>query len=126
MALTAAIILSIREHIGNDPDFADDEAKFDSTKQEGDLETIYDVYAGNAKRIDRTALHVWRVRLGNHQARSFDVAQEGNWLARSQRGRFLQRQVDKYERRAGDKGQGKNAKLQSQAEGQVSPDLITE
>jgi len=115
MALLDTIVAQLREHIGFDPDFSDDDP-FKAPTQFGSLETLYNLYVD----VDRVALYVWRVRLGNHQNRAFDVAQEGNWIARSQKTRFLKSMVDKYERRAGDKSKGRNAKITSAAEDQAN------
>jgi len=50
--------------------------------------------------------------------RAFDLAKEGNWYARSQKTKMLQFQVDKYERLTNQKYKGRNADIQSEAEGQ--------
>jgi hypothetical protein len=120
MALADATVLEIREHIGNDKDFSDDDGDFDESKQQGSLEALYTKYTD----VERVALHVWRNRLANHQNRAFDFAQEGNWMARSQKSRFLKSMVKKYEMRTREGARGSNAKIQSQAEAQT--DILTE
>lgn len=119
MALDPSIISLIRDEIGDDADFVNDDGDLPGTPPAYDsLENIYtDGSRGNYSPIN-TALVVWRRRLGNHTMRAFDLAKEGNWYARSQRTKFLQFQVDKYERLAGQKYTGRNADIQSEAEGQ--------
>ena len=114
MALDPAIVTLIRFEIGPDTDWVDDTA--DLTGGEGELGALEDVYtnanAGDSNVL-RTALICWRMRLAQQNARSFDVAKEGNWLARSQRVKFLQNRVEHYERLLRDKPKGKNATLLS-------------
>ena len=119
MALDPSIISLIRDEIGDDMDFVNDNGDLPGVPAAYDsLENIYtDGARGNYSPIN-TALIVWRRRLGNHTMRAFDLAKEGNWYARSQRTKFLQFQVDKYERLAGQKYTGKNAEIQSEAESQ--------
>lgn len=82
MALAQPIIDRIRDEIGTDQDFTDDQ-----------LETIYiDTDRGNLSTL-RTAYIVWKRRLANLQLRSFDAASGGSYMARSQRVRFVQRRV---------------------------------
>lgn len=113
MALSAQILGLIRDEIGNDLDFSDaiphdpDEGQLDS------LENIYtDTERGNFNVL-RTALICWRRRLGNLQARSFDVTTEGTLLNRSQRIRFLERQIKKYEVLVDDTYKGRNQEVQT-------------
>lgn len=124
MSLSATLLLQLREQIGYDPDVGDDDPA--DAEQFSTLETLWNLYTSGTteERINRVALHVWRVRLGNHQARAFDVAQEGNWLARSQRARFLQSKVSQFERKTGQGARARNDKIQSQAEAQ--DDITTE
>ena len=118
MALADDTVVAIREHIGYDADFSDEIEH--TTAQFNSLEALYATYSD----VERVALHVWRVRLGSHQNRAFDVAQEGNWLARSQKTRMLKSQVLKYERRVG--GSGAKATNQEIASGaQDQADLTT-
>jgi hypothetical protein len=114
MVLDPAIVTLIRDEIGDDLDFVDDDA--DLPGPEGTLGSLEDVYM-NVNRADqnvlKAALIVWRKRRSAMNARSFDVAKEGNWLARSQRATFLKFQVEHYERLLRDKPKGKNATLLS-------------
>jgi hypothetical protein len=119
MALDPSIISLIRDEIGDDLDYVNDDADLPGVPPAYDsLENIYTNGArGNYSPLN-TALIVWRRRLGNHTMRAFDLAKEGNWYARSQRTKFLQFQVDKYERLTGQKYKGKNADITSEAEQQ--------
>jgi hypothetical protein len=113
MALSDDTVYLIREHIGNDDDFAN-EAPHQSP-QFNSLEYLWGVFAD----VERVALYCWRMRLGSHQNRAFDVAQEGNWLARSQKSKFLKTQVARYERRVGGSGaQAVNQEIASGAQDQ--------
>ncbi len=114
MALAADTILEIRELIGPDMDWVDNDPATENDS--GSLETLWDKYGD----VDRVALHVWRFRLAAHQERAFDIAQEGNWIARSQKTRMLREQVNKYERRARAGARGANAKITSAAEDQAN------
>lgn len=100
MALSATILNQIRDEIGSDSDY-DDAA----------LETIYvDENRGNYSILN-TALIVWRRRLNDLQSRSFDVTTEGSLLARSQRIKFLERQVVRYENVTDSTVKGRNAEM---------------
>ena len=115
MPLSENIITLIRDEIGNDLDFANNTSDL-TADQYDSLENIYtDVNRGNSN-ILVTALIVWRRRLYNMQARSFDVTKEGAWLARSQRIRFLKQQVDHYQRLVGDRPRSRVAKIRSESE----------
>lgn len=119
MALSTQVLDLIRDEIGDDQDFVDNIAdeggsEFDS------LENIYNDALRGDTNVLKTALLVWRRRLSNMQARSFDVTKEGNWLARSQRTRYLRHRVDHYERLLRDKPKGKNAQLLSRASAEDS------
>jgi hypothetical protein len=70
MALNPATVELIRYEIGPDTDVADDNVLI-------------------------TSLIVWRTRLSAMQARSFDITKEGNWLARSQRVKYLRERVER-------------------------------
>lgn len=95
MALAQTIIDQIRDEIGLDLDVSD-EALAESAPL-GDLETIYnDENRGNLSVL-RTALIVYKRRLGVMQSRSFDATAGGRLLARSQRYRALQRRVKELE-----------------------------
>jgi hypothetical protein len=93
MALTQTIIDSIRDEIGQDLDVTD----AIPAGPLGDLETIYtDLNRGNLSTL-RTALIVWKRRLAQTQAKSFDATAGGSLMARSQRVRYLQRRVKELE-----------------------------
>lgn len=95
MPLAQNIIDRIRDEIGSDQDVTDEVAN--PAAPVGDLETIYnDVDRGNSSTL-RTALVVWKRRLADMQARSFDITSGGSLMARSQRIRFLQRKVKELE-----------------------------
>jgi hypothetical protein len=86
VALATTILNQIRDEIGSDTDYTD-----------GALEEIYvDENRGNYSTLN-TALIVWKRRLGDLQARSFDVTTEGSLLARSQRIRFIERRIKELE-----------------------------
>jgi hypothetical protein len=115
MALDPTIVALIRDEIGPDLDWVDDIADEDPTDPEelGSLEALYnDVNRGDSNVL-KTALICWRKRLAQQNARSFDVTKEGNWMARSQRVKFLMNRVEHYERLLRDKPKGKNAALLS-------------
>jgi hypothetical protein len=114
MALSTLVIALIRDEIGPDLDFVNNTA--DITGAEGELAALEDIYNEPLRgdtNVLKTALICWRMRRASMNARSFDVAKEGNWLARSQRAKFLQFQVEHYERLLRDKPKGKNATLLS-------------
>lgn len=117
MALDPAIVKLIRDEIGTDTDFVDDMADEDpsNTEQFGSLEDIYLDPNRGQSNVLATALICWRRRLAKQNARGFDVTKEGNWLARSQRTKFLQNRVEHYERLLRDKPKGKNAAVLSRS-----------
>ena len=120
MALDPAIISLIRDEIGDDVDFVNDDTDLPGTPYAAydSLENIYtDTDRGNYSPIN-TALIVYRRRLGNHTMRAFDLAKEGNWYARSQKTKYLQSQVAKYARLAGQAGQARIENITSEAESQ--------
>lgn len=95
MALTQTILDRIRDEIGSDLDVTD--AATTPSAPVGDLETIYtDINRGNYS-ILRTAMIVWRRRLANLQAKSFDATGGGSLMARSQRAKYMQRRVAELE-----------------------------
>jgi hypothetical protein len=95
MPLAQSIIERIRDEIGPDEDVTD--AAVTPAAPLGDLETIYtDENRGDSSTL-RTALIVWRRRLGAVQAKSFDATAGGSLMARSQRVRYLQRRVKELE-----------------------------
>ena len=115
MALSTAVIDLVRDEIGPDLDWVDNIADEDPTDSEelGSLEGVYtDVNRGDTNVL-KTSLICWRRRLAFQNARGFDVTKEGNWMARSQRTKFLQNRVEHYERLLRDKPKGKNATLLS-------------
>lgn len=117
MALAQEVVDLIRDEIGPDLDFVNDIADEDPADPEqlGSLEAIYtNTNRGNSNVLN-TALICWRRRLALQNARGFDVTKEGNWLARSQRVKFLQNRVEHYERLLRDKPKGKNAVVVSRS-----------
>jgi len=123
MALTTAIISLIRDEIGdlyaNEQDFVNNDTDLPGVPPASDsLENIFnDPDRGNSTILG-TALIVWRRRLANHRNRSFDVSKEGNWLARSQKTRYLQERVKYFEGLTGQSKKGKNMQITSEAESQ--------
>lgn len=115
MALDPAIIELIRDEIGIDTDWVDNDADLDplDPEQLGSLESLYLDPNRGGENVLRTALICWRRRLAGQNARSFDVTKEGNWLARSQRAKFLRQRVEHYERLLTDKPRGRNSILVS-------------
>ncbi len=121
MGLSTQIIDLIRDEIGdmetNDVDFVNDTADLPGTPpQLGSLEAVYtDTKRGNFSTLG-TALIVWRRRLKNYRNRSFDISKEGNWLARSQKIRFMEREIKKLEALTGSGVSSKNMPVVSDAE----------
>jgi hypothetical protein len=116
MALAQEVIDLIRDEIGPDLDFVDNTADLTGDPEElGALEDIYTSTNRGDTNVLKTSLICWRRRLAQQNARSFDVTKEGNWLARSQRAKFLMNRVEHYERLLRDKPKGKNATLLSGA-----------
>lgn len=114
MVLSVSQIELIRDEIGPDLDFANNTSEV-IAGQLGSLEAIYtDPLRGN-ENVLKTALICWRNRLASMNARSFDITKEGNWLARSQRTKFIMNRVEHYERLLRDKPKGKNATLLSRS-----------
>jgi hypothetical protein len=97
MALSAEIVTLIRDEIGGDPDFSDDDAGFDSTTQLGSLEAIYTSAKRGNGNVLRTALICWRLRQKDYVKRGFDATASGSLMARRQRMRELDRIVKEYE-----------------------------
>ena len=94
MVLAQSIVDQIRDEIGSNQDVSDQSG---TSAPIGDLETIYtDIDRGNYSTL-RTALIVWKRRLAEMQARSFDATAGGSLMARSQRVRYLQRRVKELE-----------------------------
>lgn len=99
MALDPDIIELIRDEIGLDEDFVDNDVDLPVPLGEvlGSLEAIYTSESrGNSNPLI-TALIVWRRRLNNLQARSFDVSTDGTLYARNQRIKFLQQKISRLE-----------------------------
>ena len=125
MALDPGIIELIRDEIGdieaNEVDFTNNDADLPgSPAQIGSLESIYtDTSRGNYSTLG-TALIVWRRRLKNHRNRGFDISKEGNWLARSQKTRMLEREVKKLEALTGSGVKSKNMVIVSDAQTDTS------
>lgn len=116
MALDPAIVKLIRDEIGPDLDWVDDIADETGGPEElGSLEDVYTDPNRGDSNVLKTALICWRKRLGQQNARGFDVTKEGNWLARSQRVKFLLNRVEHYERLLRDKPKGKNATVLSRS-----------
>lgn len=115
MALSAAIISLIRDEIGDDLDFVNNESE-ETADTVDSLESIYTDPNRGQSNVLITSLIVWRRRLANMQARGFDITKEGNWLARSQRVKFLLNRVNHYENLVKDKPSGHNAEILSRAE----------
>lgn len=116
MALSQEIIDLIRDEIGPDLDWVNNTIELTGDPEElGALEDVYTDANRGDSNVLKTALICWRKRLAQQNARSFDVTKEGNWLARSQRVKFLQNRVEHYERLLRDKPRGKNAVVLSRS-----------
>jgi hypothetical protein len=98
MALAQEVIDLIRDEIGNDTDFVDNDAELGANPGAlGSLEGIYTSEArGNSNPLV-TALIVWRRRMNSLQARSFDVSTDGTLYARNQRVKFIQQKISRLE-----------------------------
>jgi hypothetical protein len=98
MALDQAVVDLIRDEIGNETDFADNESELTGEPGElGSLESIYeDASRGDSNPL-RTALIVWRRRLWSLQNRSFDLTTEGTLLNRRQRVAYVERRIKELE-----------------------------
>lgn len=106
MPLSQSIIDEIRTEIGRDDDFSNN-IPHDSTPVTADnpeaaaqldsLESIYiNVDRGNFS-ILVTALICWKLRLASMVYSSFDMTSGGSSMIRSQRIRFIERQILKLE-----------------------------
>jgi hypothetical protein len=116
MALDPEIIELIRDEVGPDLDFVDNIVDLTGVPGElGALEEIYLDADRGRNNVLATALVCWRRRLAQQNARGFDITKEGNWLARSQRVKFLLNRVEHYERLLRDKPKGKNATVLSRS-----------
>lgn len=95
MALDPDVVRLLRIEIGNGTDFSDDAPAADN--QLGSLEEFYeDAYVGNSN-ILQTALAVWRKRRSSYIDRSFDASNNGELVIRSQKMKFLNQMVARYE-----------------------------
>lgn len=116
MALSSQVVDLIRDEIGPDLDWVNNTTDLTGDPEElGALEDVYTDENRGDFNVLKTALICWRRRLAQQNARSFDVTKEGNWLARSQRVKFLQNRVEHYERLLRDKPKGKNAVVLSRS-----------
>ncbi len=97
MALNVETVALIRDEIGGDSDFSDDDASYDSSTQLGSLESIYNSTTRGNSNILRTALICWRLRRNDYVKRGFDATSAGSLMARRQRMRELDRIVKEYE-----------------------------
>ncbi len=111
MALDQDIVDLIRDEIGPDEDVGDDAT---SPGPLGDLETIYtDANRGNSNVL-RTALIVWRRRLGAHFNSAFDISASGSLLSRSQKTKYIERNIKRLEILVDTTQKGSNVRLQSE------------
>jgi len=121
MPLAQEVIDLIRDEIGNveqdEVDFVDNDTDLPGVPPAiGSLEGIYtDTNRGNFSALG-TALIVYRRRFHNHRNRSFDISKEGNWLARSQKTRFLAGRIKDLEALTGSGKKSKNMAIVSDAE----------
>lgn len=121
MALSQAIIDLIRDEIGDieidEIDFVNNDADLPGVPPAlGSLEGIYtDTARGNFSPLG-TALIVYRRRFHNHRNRAFDISKEGNWIARSQKTRYLAGRVKDLEALTGAGKRSKNMVIVSDAE----------
>ncbi len=121
MAFTASEVAQIRVEIGdietNEIDYVDFDVDLPGVPPAlGSLETIYNDSNLGASSILKTALVVYKHRYHNHRNRSFDISKEGNWLARSQKTRFLAGRVKELEALTGSGKRSKNMTIVSDAE----------
>lgn len=106
MALSQSIIDEIRTEIGRDDDFSDNiphdptPVTADNPEAAAQLDSLENIFTN----VDRgnfsilvTALICWKLRLASMVYSSFDVTSGGSLLARSQRIRFIERQILKLE-----------------------------
>lgn len=83
MALSATLLNQIRDEIGSAETDFDDNA----------LEAIYNDTARGGFNVLSTAIIVFKRRLANLGARSFDAASAGGNVVRSQRIKFYERRI---------------------------------
>lgn len=124
MVLSAGTIALIRDEIGNDLDFSDNDPS--AAPQLDSLENIYtDANRGNTNVL-RTALICWRRRLFNLQERSFDIVTEGALLSRNQRIRFMERKIKNLEALTDTTQKGKNMTVLSSVQVEEALDAGSE
>lgn len=98
MALAQEIIDLIRDEIGNDQDFVDNDSELPGGSEVlGSLESIYTTESRGNSNVLITALICWRRRLHSLQARSFDLSTDGALYARNQRIKYIQRRIKELE-----------------------------
>lgn len=95
MALDADVLALLRIEVGDNQDFSDDDPHVDG--QLGSLEAFYNSTVIGNQNILRTALAVWRKRRADYVERSADASSGGQLVNRSQRMKFLDRMVARYE-----------------------------
>ena len=98
MALTPSILERIRTQVGARTETGVDD--------DAELEEIYDDADRGGGNILKTAWCVWKRRLADLQARSFDVTTGGALLSRSQRVKFLIGRIAEIEFSLGVEGMG--------------------
>ncbi len=124
MALNSATISLIRDEIGNDLDFSDNNPS--TPPQLDSLENIHDDANRGNFNVLRTALICWRRRLFNLQERSFDVVTEGALLSRNQRIRFMERKIKNLEALTDTTQKGSNATVLSSVQVEEAVDAGSE
>lgn len=99
MALSSEVIDVIRDEIGVDTDFVNNDSELSGAPAGtlGSLESIYTSDTRGNGHVLVTALIVWRRRLHSLQARSFDASVDGTLLARNQRIKFIERRIKELE-----------------------------
>ncbi len=113
MTLDPLIVDLIRDEIGNDTDFSDNTPS--TPPQLDSLEKIHDDPNRGNSNVLRTALICWRRRKGSLQERSFDIITEGSLLSRSQRIKFMEREIIRLESLVDTTQKGKNMTVVSSA-----------
>ena len=106
MTLTPSILERIRTEVGARTETGVDD--------DAELEEIYDdINRGNGN-ILKVAWYVWKRRLADLQARSFDVTTGGALLSRSQRVKFIAARVAEIEFALGVEGMARSAATQDE------------
>ena len=114
MTLDPLTVDLIRDEIGNDTDFSDNNPSV--PPQLDSLEKIFDDPNRGGSNILITALICWRRRLNSLQERSFDIITEGSLMSRSQRIKFLERRILNLATLVDTTQKGKNMSTISSAE----------